>query len=306
MMKRNIIAAFLLISLSSCGSDQKPDLDYNVSVKNPAYKSQGPAVLFDEAHHNFHTSTGTYAPLVNLIKNDGYKVTANEEPFTYDKLKQYNILIISNAKGSKRKFDPAFTKDECSAVSKWVSEGGSLLLIADHYPFGGAAGNLAKSFGVRMWNGETGDSVNFQGNTKFKDELVFSRENKLLQDNLITQGATPDQKINKVVTFRGQALSIPDSALVLLKLSPHAFQSLPDSIWEKDGNTYTRFSDPISASGNCQALALQFGKGRVVILGEAAMITAQITDGNKSGMNSPGNDNKQFALNIFHWLSHKL
>jgi hypothetical protein len=56
-----------------------------------------------------------------------------------------------------------------------------------------------------------------------------------------------------------------------------------------------------------------FGKGRVVILGEAAMLTAQISKSTepsspdqKFGMNTPGNDDRQFALNILHWLSSAL
>jgi hypothetical protein len=48
--------------------------------------------------------------------------------------------------------------------------------------------------------------------------------------------------------------------------------------------------------------------GRLVVLGEAAMLSAQIAtfaDGSvaKAGMNVPGNDNRQFALNALHWLS---
>ena len=36
------------------------------------------------------------------------------------------------------------------AVRDWVKGGGSLLLIADHMPFPGAAGTLASAFGVRF------------------------------------------------------------------------------------------------------------------------------------------------------------
>ena len=59
-------------------------------------------------------------------------------------------------------------------------------------------------------------------------------------------------------------------------------------------------------AGKAQGLAFGWGQGRVVILGEAAMLTAQVDSGVSFGMNSPGNDNRQFALNIMHWLSHRL
>ena len=55
-----------------------------------------------------------------------------------------------------------------------------------------------------------------------------------------------------------------------------------------------------SAAGRVQALALPFGKGRVAIFGEAAMLSAQ---NRNFGMNYPGTDNKQFVLNVLHWLS---
>jgi hypothetical protein len=43
----------------------------------------------------------------------------------------------------------------------------------------------------------------------------------------------------------------------------------------------------------------------VVVQGEAAMLSAQISGAEKHpmGMNVPGSDNKQYALNLMHWLS---
>jgi hypothetical protein len=60
-----------------------------------------------------------------------------------------------------------------------------------------------------------------------------------------------------------------------------------------------------SAAGRAQGIALKFGKGRVVVLAEAAMMSAQLAgpERRKFGMNRPGIDNRQMALNIMHWLS---
>jgi hypothetical protein len=43
----------------------------------------------------------------------------------------------------------------------------------------------------------------------------------------------------------------------------------------------------------------------VVVQGEAAMISAQVSgpENRRMGMNVPGNDNRQYALNVMHWLS---
>jgi hypothetical protein len=42
-----------------------------------------------------------------------------------------------------------------------------------------------------------------------------------------------------------------------------------------------------------------------VVQGEAAMLSAQIAGPNKEkmGMNAPGIDNRQYAINVMHWLS---
>ena len=56
----------------------------------------------------------------------------------------------------------------------------------------------------------------------------------------------------------------------------------------------------VLAAGRAQRLALPFGKGRVVVSGEAAMFSAQ---NQNFGLNYPGTDNKQFVLNVMHWLT---
>jgi hypothetical protein len=70
-----------------------------------------------------------------------------------------------------------------------------------------------------------------------------------------------------------------------------------------------QFSDStprVRADGLLQGAAIEFGRGRVVLLGEAAMLSAQIggAQRNRMGMNHPvAVQNAQFALNVLHWLS---
>jgi hypothetical protein len=52
---------------------------------------------------------------------------------------------------------------------------------------------------------------------------------------------------------------------------------------------------PVSAAGRAQGLAFAFGQGRVVVLGEAAQLSAQIAGaGRQMGMNVPGIDNARW------------
>lgn len=52
-----------------------------------------------------------------------------------------------------------------------------------------------------------------------------------------------------------------------------------------------------------RAMAVESGKGRVVILTDSDALTALIIDGEHRGINGAVAGNRQFALNMLHWLS---
>ena len=296
---KNLFVAVVCLVLS-CGvvvAQQLPDPEFNTSVENPAYKKDGPRVMFDEAHYNFHTIDGRYKPFFDLLMNDGYRVVRNRQPFTKSTLSSFKVLVIANALGAEEDDDEgadnsAFTEEEIQAVHDWVKGGGALLLIADHAPFGGAAASLAGKFGVESSKGWTFDPENSVPNSP--SHLIFSRENKLLGTHPIIEGRGESERINILRSFTGQSFKGTDDSMPILKLSDTAKDS-PD---RERQNT-------ISAAGRAQAIALKFGKGRVVVQGEAAMLSAQIAGAEKRqmGMNVPGYDNKQYVLNLMHWLS---
>jgi len=278
-------------------AQQMADPEFSTMVERPGYTKNYPRVLFDEAHNNFHTSTGRYKPFADLITSDGYRVIRNRKPFTKETLDTFKVLIIANALGAEEMDDegadqPAFTEAECDAVGAWVRGGGALLLIADHAPFGAAAQNLAKRFEIQMSKGFVLDPEHSQKASP--SLLIFSRENKLLLDTPITQGRDDTERISRVFTFTGQALKGPEAAAVFLKLGDKA----------ADRASRTEQSET-PVGGQAQGLAIKFAKGRVVVLGEAAMLSAQVAGPERiqMGMNVPGSDNRQLALNIMHWLS---
>jgi hypothetical protein len=293
-----LLVAILSVPAGNLSPQQSSDPEFNTTVAHPAYTKNYPRVVFDEAHNNFHTTTGRYKPFVDLISSDGYNVVPGRKLFAKPSLSTFKILVIANALGAEDIDDEgadrsAFTEEECDVVRDWVKSGGSLLLIADHAPFGAAAESLGKRFGVEMSKGYTFDPENdfkASGTTT----LLFSRENKRLLEHPITQGRNAGERINQVLTFTGQSLKGPEASSVLLLLSQTA-RDKPD----RESQT------SVSAAGRAQGIAFKFGKGRVVVLGEAAMMSAQVAGPEKRpmGMNVPGNDNRQLALNIMHWLS---
>ena len=300
------------------------DPDFKSVVEKPAYLRSGPTVAIDEAHSNFHTAGGQYKPFTDLLTSDGYRVIAFTRKFEMGTLAGIDVLVIANARDlaalmAGNLSSPAFTEHECDVVRDWVRDGGSLLLIADHAPFGHAAENLGKRFGVTMGKGWAFDRASTGGITT---QLVFSRENGLLGAHPILRGRNSSEELKSIRSFTGQSLGVPVGATTLLKLSATAREApTPDDLDAEDAaarstdastGTFGSHSSPVV--GRAQGIAMTFGKGRVVVLGEAGLFSAQVvrfTDRNqqremKFGMNVPGNDDRQFALNVLHWLSKLL
>uniref|UniRef100_UPI0026DFEBDE hypothetical protein n=1 Tax=Hymenobacter sp. BT730 TaxID=3063332 RepID=UPI0026DFEBDE len=244
---------------------------------------------------------GTYQPFVTLLTNDGAVVTATAQPITEAVLAGFDVYVIANARGTGDLNDtPAFTEAECTAIQAWVRQGGGLLLITDHFPMGAAVERLARKFGVQMQKGLVQDSVYHDPAVKDESQLEFSRQNHLLADGPLTQG------VEKVITFTGQSLKCENQCLSFLNLSDAAYDLTAQPAIVKDGDdtrVTVTFDHPQSAKGRSQGVALQEGQGKVVVLGEAAMLSAQRNrDNTKFGMNvNP--DNKKLALNIVHWLA---
>ncbi|HJR06889.1 MAG TPA: hypothetical protein VJ842_06510 [Pyrinomonadaceae bacterium] len=296
------LALLVVLTTSALVSAQQvADPNFDTKVARPAHTKKHPKVLFDEAHNNFHTASGRYKPFADLITSDGYVITPNSKPFTAESLKPFDILVISNALGAPAMNAPeasnsAFTDAECDAVRDWVRAGGALLFIADHAPMGAAAEKLAQRFGVGMSKAFTLDQSNTPPEDNNPGFIIYSRENKLLGDHAITRGREASERVNRVIAFTGQSLKAPEGAFAFMKLADTAMDAMP-------GN-----NQQVSAAGRAQGLAFALGKGRVVVMGEAGMLSAQLAGPNKVpfGMNRPGLDNRQLALNIMRWLSRVL
>jgi hypothetical protein len=305
----------LLSSTQADAQTQVVDPDFTAAVETPAYHKNGPTVAIDEAHSNFHTATGQYRPFADILRSDGYDVKASAARFDAAALAGVGVLVIANAlpEDVSNLSTPAFSEQECDVVREWVRAGGSLLLIADHAPFGSAAENLASRFGVAMGKGYVFDRANTGAITT---QLTFSRENGLLGTHPILRGRASPEQVQVVQTFTGQSLSIPEGAAVLMSFSRTAREAATPADLNAEGvavqsanapaGSFGAHSTPVT--GRAQGLAMTYGDGRLVVLGEAGFLSAQLirfADGRevKFGMNVPGNDNRQFVLNVLHWLS---
>ncbi|MBN2173948.1 MAG: DUF4350 domain-containing protein [Bacteroidales bacterium] len=303
-MKTKLLFICFLVFKSGIFAQQIADTSYRPKIIHPAYQQgAGPIVFIDEGHHNFHTKEGRYWTFANLLERDGYIVKPFISEFDKKKLSGGKILVISNAQNEinlEHWYLPtpsAFTDIEIEELKDWVGEGGSLFLIADHMPFAGAAEQLASSFGFEFTNG-------FVADTNSPGPAFFSLDKGSVVQSTITLGRDSTEEVRNVVSFTGQGFNIPEKAIPILLFNDHFVNLLPDTAWVFDSNTKI-----YNAKGLSQGAYLKFGKGRVVVFGEAAMFSAQLAGPNHVmvGMNSDyASENYQLLLNIIHWLDGKL
>lgn len=310
-----------------CAAVQHLDPDFNPQVKEPAYPiSDGlhPLVVIDSAHHNFHTIDGRYKPFADILQKDGYRVDGSKSKYTKfskDDLQDIDILVVSNALHEenvnanectanwKLPTASAFDDDEINALVEWVRGGGSLMLLADHMPFAGAAEKLAAAFGITLINGYV-----FPANRQFMIE--FNTSDGSLKNHPIVHGRPgKSEEVEFVYSFVGEAFwTLPNSKaepLMVLGEGTRSFLLSDVKDFRKmSGPAGPRSIPSISTVGMFQGAALGFGKGRIVMLGEAGMFSAQLANVGpnqslmKVGMNNPKSpQNMQFTLNIMHWLS---
>jgi len=317
---RLVALAFGLMALTvfaapALTQQQMVDPDFRPAVERPAYaEGQGPVVVIDQAHANFHRLEGQYAPFAALLKADGYQVRAGTLPFDAGGLEGVDVLVIANAGATgEAPTPPAFTEAEGAALEAWVRDGGRLLLIADHTPFGAAAAGLAARFGVKMGTGYAFALTD--GGADLTTNLVYPPE--AFGEHPIMAGRDPSERVGSVTAFTGQSLEGPEGATVLLHMTDGARES-PDlptlqALAERldDAGAPDAAIEELSKPAlPAQGLAFGYGEGRVVVLGEAGMLSAQLIryppqsgqPDRRFGMNAaPGN--ARFGLNIMHWLS---
>jgi hypothetical protein len=286
------------------------------SVAHP--RAQAPVsharMLFDQGHHNlFAGLSGSYRSFAGIVRDAGFVLTPNISPFSLPLLETADVVVIANPNGAgadapvDQRTAAAFAPAEVDALHEWVESGGALLLVTDHYPTGVAAASLAGRFGIQLSGGWTDDPANRRsvpGYGAVFGYLMFSRQAGLIGDHPITDGSDPTERIGAVATTTGESIEGPSSSTALLRLSPTARDWLPKTGLRRDAATNgPRDFNPCpacaerSAGGRSQAIALEFGRGRVVVVGEMGVLTDySLRDA----------DNRQFALNIVRWLARAL
>ncbi len=279
------------------------DRDFRYDNPGPAFSpEQGPTACFDAAHHNFHTANDLFWPYAELLRGDGFTVRQVNEAFTSDTLAACDVLVIATPVHESNRDDwsfphpSAFGGDEIAAVFGWVNAGGGLLLVADHSPIPGALADLGAIFGVAFFDGEA------RNTTREPLPDVFRIADGTMAEHTITRGRTAVDEVDAVATWMGAAFRASREFEPLLIYGPEsrAWPELTETFPHLPREQYPVFE----VKGWLAAAARDVGNGRLVVIGEASMCTAQRNDAGPWGMNTEaGAENPRFCLNVARWLS---
>ena len=296
----------LFVPLLSFGQEQNypykwpmyNDTNVNLEVEDPTFEiNDGPLIMFDSTHKNFFIQSHLIKPLVDLLLNDGYRVSFLDKEFSKSSLSQAKVLVVITA----LPFDFAtensaadkntFSENELDELQNWVTDGGSLLAFSEHAPFDQAINPLLRKFDIESSIGTTVDTINYE--SKYGPGMIKFENKNLNTNHPIVNGK---YKVEKLVSFGGSAL-LGSKYENILKLDESSFNVKHSTGIGPEGK------------GNSQGLAGMYGSGKVAAFGDSNGFTAMVfnmDDGTKmyAGMNTEGYDWKNFVLNTFRWLTN--
>lgn len=292
------------------GVSAAPGMPYEGLIERPLWTADGPAVLIDDAHWNDGTARGRLRAFAGLLAADGYTVLPDGNATRAEMLSDARIAVVANplgVLGAIRRVadrvglgtltfldDDGLLTQEIETTVQWIENGGSLLLAVDEAPNARGSEGLAALLGVRLRGRLVVDLGHSDGNPA---RLVFSRENGLLGAHPIVDGFADAPAVNRVVTFGGQALEAPPGAAVLLKLSGSATELAR-------AGAPTTTGQPVP--GLAHAVAIERGRGRVVVLGDTHILTADaVAGGPPTGLTWARTNNERFVRYVMRWLSRR-
>lgn len=312
---RRALAVIVLVVVALWGGRaclaSRPGPDYLGTIPSPTWPARGPAVLVDNAHWNAGTADGRLRGFAGLLAADGYRVLPGANATRAETLADARIGVVANPLGvigvARRAADrlgighwamfddDALLLQEIETTVQWIENGGSMLVAADPQPYARGVRGLTTALGIGVREGLTVDVGHSEG--REPSWLVFSRENDLIGVHPIVDGFPGAPPVNRVVAFGGHALVPPAGATVLLRLSPSAAEV------DRAGAPPTS-GQPVG--GLALAVALERGRGRVVVLGDTDLLT--VVEGRPAapvGVAWPGTNNERFVRHILRWLSRR-
>ncbi len=276
------------------------DVKYTLPVK--IKEPLGINVVIDAAHGNENTSadSGSYKDNLTtftlMLQKEGYTVTENKVAITDDVLSNVKVLVLTHAR-------TALTASERDAVSKFVKNGGSLLMAgkSNNGTTDPTVNNpLLTDIGsaIRMGNdGVFDDSKtgNFWSDPKVSPFAVRVRPG--LVSNYITD------RVSFVDYYGGTSLSGADNQPLTQSGKVTLLAKGNETTYQGHilgGYTYDAVSDETGGSAIPLIASEEIGeKGRIVVSGMNIFNNKQLDE----SYEPKGND--ELTLNAINWLAHR-
>ncbi|MBP0723672.1 CehA/McbA family metallohydrolase [Bacillus sp. RG28] len=304
----------IIVTLSAADGNDLGNNKYEQdwTIKAPLNK----VIMIDGSHNNENTKqdTGTYKDnfklFTTLMKQQGYTIAENAAPLTDTILSNVATLVITHPAS-------AYTANEISAINKFVSNGGSLL-VTEKSNFGGSNQNINSILsGVNSSILVNNDGVfdettdgNFWGTpltSNFSVRLHPTPVSNTLTDFVPTIEYYSGASLAK---NDGTGIKVPltdsDTVTVLVKGNESTFQdttsiksdSVSYNVKTSNGKNGPPLLDVKGGSALPMTASEQIGKGRVIVSGMNIFNDKQMDQ----SFNPKGND--PFAINAVNWLNH--
>ncbi len=235
-------------------------------------------VLIDASHGQYYNPTKTdqngMATLIENIKNElGWIVDINTEPITYEKLKDYDVLIITNPSQD-------ITDEEAQAIQEFVENGGGLFILGESYyghVYYKSLNKVVSKYGIEFNNDELMDDEMNTGRKWFPLVGIYNLDHPAMKF------LTADHQMY----YNGDTLTVSGSVTWLVRGYETAYSE------DRDGNViYEKGSRPVIAA------AVEVGQGRIVAYGSSKAISDAYY-GNYINTNWP------FVKGVLLWLAHQ-
>lgn len=310
-----LVAPTLILAVMAATAQQVPS-SATTPLTAPAFQlGKGPVIAIDEAHRNTHTfGSPLLRGLVQLLQADGYQVRPFADTISPTSLAGVDVLLLSGPGGWLGP-EESLTDAEALALIQWIKAGGALLLVLDHMPAPRNAARLTAALGITNWhNGyavvETPDSLMGPilfwrpdffppkaptiGATGPGGGTGYQGPEAVLAKHVITEGRTPQERVQRVATFTGSAFHPPPGAEALLTMPGRAVSLMPPAT---PGTlpVFTAQTPRVPVGGWLQGAVMTLGQGRVALFAETGLFSG-----------GPAADNRKFVLNVLHWLSRLL
>ncbi|NMC77400.1 MAG: hypothetical protein GYA60_08940 [Candidatus Methanofastidiosa archaeon] len=224
-------------------------------------------ILIDKYHDTdnwWGDPEGTGKFLFGELASLGFKTKIINTPITDDALKGSNIVVLWNPNNELK-------EEEIASLSKFIDNGGSLLLLASHEydmidPTRDSLNTLLEPYGIRIMKNGTDDPTNRRGCSCTP-----------IIHNFATHPITKD--INSIIIYKPASLEIKNSAVAIAK---------------GDNDTFSIGTEPVGGENVIIVAISEKNKGKVAVIG-----SPYIFDNGKIGEMQ----NKEFAKNLFLWLA---